>query len=100
MPKKRQNRKSQTRQKNKKGGREGESNDSPEIPDRGVRHQISLASLPGGTKFCTLSFHLTHFTPGMDIVLNYYLNQQSTHSRVHLPESQVDAHISQALALG
>ena len=68
--KKRQNRKSQTRQRNKKGGREGESNDSPEIPDRGVRHQTSLASLPGGTKFCTLSFHLTHFTPGMDIVLS------------------------------
>ena len=72
VAKKWKNKKSQTRQKNKTGGREGESNDSPEIPDRGVRHQTSLASLLGGTKFCTPSFqfHLTHFTPGMDTVLS------------------------------
>ena len=44
---KRQDRKcNRTRQKKKRGDSKVESNDSPEIPDRG-RHQTSLASLPG-----------------------------------------------------
>ena len=35
-----------TRQKNMRGDRKGDSNDSPEIPDKG-RHQTSPASLWG-----------------------------------------------------
>ena len=38
-----------TRQKNERGGRKEESNDSPEIPDRGVGHQTSPASLRGAS---------------------------------------------------
>ena len=45
--KKRQDRKSnRTKQKNKRGDSKVESNDSPEIPDRG-RHQTSLANFRG-----------------------------------------------------
>ena len=45
---KKDRRSNRTRQKNKRVDSKVESNDSPEIPERG-RHQISLVSLQGWT---------------------------------------------------
>ena len=50
-----------TRQKNKKGDRKVESNDSPEIPDRGETSNIP--GLPSGAKECESNISISVCIP-------------------------------------